>query len=99
MTQADAAGNVSLPLAPRRAGPDRTARPIGTISADGTLVTGTGEAGATVTVRDAAGQPLGTATVAADGSFSVPLASAQLNGQPCRWSRPMRRAMSRRRWH
>ncbi|MBN3556639.1 Ig-like domain-containing protein, partial [Sphingomonas yabuuchiae] len=32
-------------------------------------------------VRDAAGQVLGTAQVAADGSFSVPLASAQLNGQ------------------
>ncbi|WP_168371481.1 BapA/Bap/LapF family large adhesin [Sphingomonas sp. Leaf257] len=81
VTQADAAGNVSLPLAP--VAPDLTAplAPVGTISADGTLVTGTGEAGATVTVRDAAGQPLGTATVAADGSFSVPLASAQLNGQ------------------
>ncbi|KTT99357.1 hypothetical protein NS355_06810, partial [Sphingomonas yabuuchiae] len=81
VTQADAAGNVSQPLAP--VAPDLTAplAPIGTISADGTLVTGTGEAGATVTVRDAAGQPLGTATVAADGSFSVPLASAQLNGQ------------------
>ncbi|GAA3263739.1 hypothetical protein GCM10020258_29450 [Sphingomonas yabuuchiae] len=81
VTQADAAGNVSLPLAP--VAPDLTTplAPVGTISADGTLVTGTGEAGATVTVRDAAGQPLGTATVAADGSFSVPLASAQLNGQ------------------
>ncbi len=42
---------------------------------------GTGEAGATVTVRNAAGQVLGTAQVATDGSFSVPLSSAQLNGQ------------------
>ena len=64
-------------------GPDLTAplAPLGTLSADGTLVNGTGEAGATVTVRNAAGQVLGTAQVATDGSFSVPLSSAQLNGQ------------------
>ncbi len=81
VTQGDAAGNVSTPATV--AAPDLTAplAPVGTISADGTLVNGTGEPGATVTVRDVNGQPLGTATVAADGSFSVPLASAQLNGQ------------------
>ncbi|WP_347093053.1 BapA/Bap/LapF family large adhesin [Sphingomonas parapaucimobilis] len=81
VTQGDAAGNVSTPATV--AAPDLTAplAPQGTVSADGTLVNGTGEPGATVTVRDVNGQPLGTATVAADGSFSVPLASAQLNGQ------------------
>ncbi|OMJ32347.1 hypothetical protein BSZ14_08530 [Sphingomonas sp. Sph1(2015)] len=81
VTQGDAAGNVSTPATV--AAPDLTAplAPVGTISADGTLVNGTGEPGATVTVRDVNGQPLGTATVAADGSFSVALASAQLNGQ------------------
>ncbi|QXT35501.1 BapA prefix-like domain-containing protein [Sphingomonas sanguinis] len=81
VTQADAAGNVSAPLAP--VAPDLTAplAPLGTVSADGTLVNGTGEPGATVTVRDAAGQVLGTGQVAADGSFAVPLSSAQLNGQ------------------
>ncbi|MGJ7455081.1 BapA/Bap/LapF family large adhesin, partial [Sphingomonas parapaucimobilis] len=81
VTQGDAAGNVSTPATV--AAPDLTAplAPQGTVSADGTLVNGTGEPDATVTVRDVNGQPLGTATVAADGSFSVPLASAQLNGQ------------------
>ncbi|MFN3776300.1 BapA/Bap/LapF family large adhesin [Sphingomonas parapaucimobilis] len=81
VTQGDAAGNVSTPATV--AAPDLTAplAPAGTISADGTLVNGTGDPGATVTVRDVNGQPLGTATVAADGSFSVPLASAQINGQ------------------
>ncbi|HIV76794.1 MAG TPA: hypothetical protein H9899_04650, partial [Candidatus Sphingomonas excrementigallinarum] len=81
VTQADAAGNVSTPLAP--VAPDLTAplAPVGTLSADGILVNGTGEPGATVTVRAADGTVLGTAQVAADGSFSVPLASAQLNGQ------------------
>ena len=79
VTQADAAGNVSLPPAP--VAPDLTTplAPVGIISADGTLVTGTGEAGATVTVRDATGQPLGPAQVAPDGSFPVPLAMSEVN--------------------
>ncbi|WP_322964062.1 BapA/Bap/LapF family large adhesin [Sphingomonas fuzhouensis] len=81
VTQADAAGNVSAPVAP--VAPDLTAplAPLGTISADGTSVNGTGEAGATVTVRSATGQLLGSAVVAADGSFAVPLSPAQTNGQ------------------
>ena len=81
VTQADVAGNVSLPLAP--VAPDLTAplAPLGTVSADGTLVNGSGEPGATVTVRDAAGQILGTGQAAADGSFAVPLSSAQRDGQ------------------
>ena len=81
VTQVDVAGNVSLPLAP--VAPDLTAplAPLGTVSADGTLVNGSGEPGATVTVRDAAGQILGTGQAAADGSFAVPLSSAQRDGQ------------------
>ena len=81
VTQADVAGNVSLPLAP--VAPDLTAplAPLGTVSADGTLVNGSGEPGATVTVRDAAGQILGTGQAAADGSFAVQLSSAQRDGQ------------------
>ncbi|WP_287815721.1 Ig-like domain-containing protein, partial [Pseudomonas sp.] len=47
----------------------------------GTVLTGHGEAGAQITVTDANGNPLGTATVAADGTFSVTLSSAQNNGQ------------------
>ncbi|SFR76225.1 BapA/Bap/LapF family large adhesin [Sphingomonas jatrophae] len=81
VTQADAAGNVS-PAATTTA-PDTTAplAPSATIAADGTGVTGTGEAGATVTVRAADGTVLGTATVAADGSYTAPLSPAPVNGE------------------
>ncbi len=80
VVQADAAGNVSaaVPLV----APDITAPavPVVQIANDGSVVTGTGEAGATVTVRDAANVVIGTATVAADGSFTATLAPAQANG-------------------
>ncbi len=80
VVQADAAGNVSaaVPLA----APDITppARPVAQIANDGSVVTGTGEAAATVTVRNAASVVIGTATVAADGSFTATLAPAQANG-------------------
>ncbi|BBH44398.1 BapA/Bap/LapF family large adhesin [Pseudomonas sp. KU43P] len=58
------------------------ANPVVTaLSANGLVLTGTGEAGATVTVRDASGNVLGTGLVNANGVFSINLASAQLNGQ------------------
>ncbi|MBV4484611.1 BapA prefix-like domain-containing protein [Pseudomonas sp. SWRI153] len=79
--QRDAAGNPS-PAAPVTA-PDVTppAQPVSVLSSDGLTVTGTGEAGATVRVTNAAGTLLGSATVAANGTFSVTLDAAQLNGQ------------------
>ncbi|MBN3538641.1 Ig-like domain-containing protein, partial [Sphingomonas pseudosanguinis] len=63
--------------------PDLTAplAPVGAISTDGTTITGTGEAGATVTSRGVDGTVLGTAVVAGDGSFTAPLTPAQANGQ------------------
>ncbi|MBD1588757.1 BapA/Bap/LapF family large adhesin, partial [Pseudomonas typographi] len=51
------------------------------VNASGTQLTGHGEAGATVTVCNAAGTVLGTAIVAANGSFFASLAPAQANGQ------------------
>ncbi|MEG5265568.1 BapA/Bap/LapF family large adhesin [Pseudomonas sp. JDS28PS106] len=80
--QTDAAGNTSTttPVA----APDTTPPSAPTnlqVSANGLTLAGTGEAGATVTVRDANGAVLGSAVVAADGSFSVPLSSAQVDGQ------------------
>ncbi|MBN3538643.1 hypothetical protein JYA61_17960, partial [Sphingomonas pseudosanguinis] len=51
------------------------------MSLDGTTLTGTGEAGATVTIRDVAGTDLGTAVVAGDGRFTATLTPAQGNGQ------------------
>ncbi|MBN8813267.1 Ig-like domain-containing protein, partial [Sphingomonas sp.] len=81
VTQADAAHNVSTPVSVTA--PDITppAAPVASVSPDGTVVTGTGEPGATVTVHDAAGNPLGTGPVAADGSFSITLTTPQANGQ------------------
>ncbi|WP_230482123.1 BapA/Bap/LapF family large adhesin [Sphingomonas sp. Leaf21] len=81
VTQADAAGNASTPAAV--IAPDRTPplAPIGTIAGDGTTLTGTGEPGATVTIRGAGGVTLGTALVASDGSFTATLTPAQANGQ------------------
>jgi len=81
VTQADAAGNDSQAVT--IAVPDTTApaAPVASVSADGTSVTGSGEPGATVTVRDAASLPLGSGTVAADGSFAITLTTPQANGQ------------------
>lgn len=47
----------------------------------GTLLSGQGEAGSTVEVRDAAGNLLGTIPVNADGTFEVALSPAQTNGE------------------
>ncbi|WP_292050597.1 MULTISPECIES: Ig-like domain-containing protein [unclassified Brevundimonas] len=78
----DAANNSSPPT-PATA-PDITAPDAPTdlaVNADGTVLTGRGEAGATVTVRDADGNAVGQGTVAADGTFSVPLSPAQTDGR------------------
>jgi len=51
------------------------------VSANGTQVTGTAEAGSTVTVKDANGVTLGTAVAGNDGSFTVTLNTPQKNGE------------------
>lgn len=51
------------------------------LNTNGTTLTGRGEAGATVTVTDATGTVLGTALVASNGTFSLTLTPAQLNGR------------------
>ncbi|MGE8348118.1 Ig-like domain-containing protein, partial [Pseudomonas helleri] len=81
VTLTDAAGNVSQ-VGSVVAG-DTTAPDAPTniaVSADGLTLTGKGEAGSTVTVKNAAGDPVGTAVVGADGSFEVTLDAAQGNG-------------------
>ncbi|QJQ08732.1 BapA prefix-like domain-containing protein [Pseudomonas putida] len=81
-TQADAAGNVSAVATLQT--PDFTPPAPLTqvvINADGSVVSGQGEAGATVIVSNAAGTVLGTGTVLADGSFRVELSPAQINNQ------------------
>ncbi|MEJ8631732.1 Ig-like domain-containing protein [Sphingomonas sp. I4] len=81
VTQADAAGNVAAPATVTA--PDLTAplAPAGTVSSNGTTLTGTGEAGATVTIRAPDGTIIATVLVAGDGSFTAALNPAQANGQ------------------
>lgn len=79
--QTDAAGNASGSTG--ITAPDTTppVAPVATINANGTTVSGTGEAGSTVTVRNSAGTVLGTATVASNGQYTVSLNAAQINFQ------------------
>ncbi len=51
------------------------------VTGDGTQVTGSAEAGSTVTVKDADGDTIGTATAGADGRFTVNIAPSQTNGE------------------
>ncbi|MFF7060912.1 BapA/Bap/LapF family large adhesin [Pseudomonas sp. NPDC008258] len=79
--QADAAGNLSTSTS--LTAPDTTApaAPLATINANGTSVSGSGQIGSTVTVRNSAGTVLGTATVGSNGLFVVSLAAAQIDNQ------------------
>ncbi|EDQ5592111.1 BapA prefix-like domain-containing protein [Salmonella enterica] len=52
------------------------------INATGNRVTGTAEAGSTVTITSETGVVLGTATADGTGSFTATLTPAQTNGQP-----------------
>lgn len=81
-TQTDKAGNVSVPAgttAPDIAPPDALSAVA--ISSDGTTVTGRGEPGATVTVRNSSGAAIGNGSVGTDGNFSVTLTTPQKNGE------------------
>ncbi|BDM21042.1 BapA prefix-like domain-containing protein [Pseudomonas sp. LRP2-20] len=82
VTLSDAAGNVSGPASlatPDRTPPAAVSNPL--LSADGRQLSGSGEVGATVQVRNAAGTVLGTAIVGADGRFTVTFGTSQANGQ------------------
>ncbi|MDV2470596.1 Ig-like domain-containing protein, partial [Acinetobacter chinensis] len=69
----DAAGNESTPV--EATAPDTTApdAPTATVTPDGTAVTGTGEPGATILVKDKDGNTIGSAVVDASGNYSAPL--------------------------
>jgi hypothetical protein len=82
VTAVSALGGESQPVFVTAADVTPPANPVVTaLSANGLLLTGTGEAGATVTVRDAGGAVLGTGLVNGAGVFAINLSSAQLNGQ------------------
>ncbi|POP41210.1 hypothetical protein CHU33_23865 [Superficieibacter electus] len=84
VTVTDIAGNTSQPSAPLNIVVDTTppAAPDGLItSEDGTTVTGSAEAGSTVTITDASGNVLGSGTAGDNGSFSIGIVPAQTNGE------------------
>ncbi|WP_241613430.1 Ig-like domain-containing protein, partial [Rosenbergiella epipactidis] len=81
-TATDTAGNTSA--ATTTSAPDTTAPAVPSdvqLSDDGITVTGKGDVGSIVTVKDTEGNTLGSATVGSDGTFSVTLTTAQTNGQ------------------
>lgn len=51
------------------------------VVANGTQVTGSAEAGSTITVKDANGVTIGTGVAGNDGSFTVSISPAQKNGE------------------
>ncbi|MGB8971683.1 MAG: Ig-like domain-containing protein, partial [Pseudomonas capeferrum] len=81
VTLTDAAGNVSQPGSVTSQDLLPPAQPTDLALAEGVTLTGRGEPGATVQVRDAAGNVIGSGLVGADGLFSVTLAPAQANGE------------------
>ncbi|MCG7390081.1 Ig-like domain-containing protein [Pantoea sp. ACRSB] len=82
VTVTDTAGNVSTTTAANVVVDSVAPTAVSglAINTAGTTLTGSGEAGATVTVRDAGGNAIGSGTVAANGSFSVALTTAQTTG-------------------
>ncbi|MFP0719357.1 Ig-like domain-containing protein, partial [Acinetobacter baumannii] len=77
----DQSGNATAPKTVNA--PDTTA-PTGltaTIDSSGKVVTGTTEANAVVTVKNAAGTVVGTATADATGKYAITLDKAYLNGE------------------
>ncbi|WP_241582180.1 Ig-like domain-containing protein, partial [Rosenbergiella nectarea] len=70
----DTAGNASDPASVTAKDTTAPATPTDVVvSDDGVTVTGKAEAGSTVAIKDADGTTLGSAKVAADGTFTVTL--------------------------
>ncbi|MBA7773087.1 MULTISPECIES: BapA/Bap/LapF family large adhesin [Enterobacter] len=82
VSSVDPAGNASGSSAPLSVTVD-TAAPADPINMalaqEGTPLTGTAEAGSTITVKNSGGTVIGTGTAAGDGSFSIALSPAQLD--------------------
>ena len=81
VTLTDAAGNVSQPGTVSSTDLQAPAQPTDLALAAGVTLTGRGEPGAAIEVRDANGAVIGTGQVGPDGSFTLTLAPAQANGE------------------
>ena len=82
VSSSDPAGNLSGSSAPVSVTVDTVApADPGNMSLpdEGTPLTGTGEEGSTITVKDSGGTVIGTGVVGSDGSFSIALSPAQLD--------------------
>lgn len=82
VSSSDPAGNLSGSSAQLRVTVDTVAPadPGNMLLADeGTPLTGIGEEGSTITVKDSGGTVIGTGVVGSDGSFSIALSPAQLD--------------------
>ncbi|WP_228274350.1 Ig-like domain-containing protein, partial [Acinetobacter ursingii] len=77
----DKAGNVSPDVIIST--PDTTApdAPTAVLNEDGSQITGTGEPGSTIEVKDQDGNVIGTAEVGEDGNYVVELSPAQNSGE------------------
>jgi LPXTG-motif cell wall-anchored protein len=78
VTATDNSGNTSQPTSTATpSDPDTTAPEAPTVggvtgnSTDGYVVSGTGEAGSTITIKDDAGNTVGTGTVDSEGNYSI----------------------------
>ncbi|MEY8513461.1 Ig-like domain-containing protein, partial [Lactococcus taiwanensis] len=78
VTATDNSGNTSQPTSTTTpSDPDTTAPEAPTVggvtgnSTDGYVVSGTGEAGSTITIKDDAGNTVGTGTVDSEGNYSI----------------------------
>ncbi|MHA2899524.1 BapA/Bap/LapF family large adhesin [Enterobacter sp. H2G27] len=82
VSSSDPAGNSSGDSVPLSVTVD-TAAPADPVNMalaqEGTPLTGTGEIGSTITVKDSGGTVIGTGVVGSDGSFSIALSPAQLD--------------------
>ncbi|WP_116343803.1 BapA/Bap/LapF family large adhesin [Enterobacter cloacae] len=82
VASSDPAGNLSGSSAPLSVTVD-TVAPANpgnmSLPETGTPLTGTGEEGSTITVKDSGGTIIGTGVVGSDGSFSIALSPAQLD--------------------
>ncbi len=74
---------------------DTPGAPTAIIALDGASVSGTGQVGAAIIVRDANGAVIGNAQVAGDGNYTATLTTPQRNGETVRVTQTMPRAMSR----
>ncbi|WP_201295461.1 BapA/Bap/LapF family large adhesin [Luteimonas sp. 9C] len=84
VTATDAAGNESGPTsvtAPDFGNEDVPASPIAAVSANGDAVSGSAEAGATVTVYDADGNVLGSVEADSNGDYAIPLDPPLIAGE------------------